>query len=41
MLFMKAGSIADEAQMYQYIADNDVLYSLSFGPILVDNGELQ
>lgn len=41
MLFMKAGSITDEAQMYQYIADNDILYSLSFGPILVDNGELQ
>ncbi len=41
MLFMKAGSITDVAQMNQYIADNDVLYSLSFGPILVDNGELQ
>ncbi len=41
MLFVKAGSIQDEAQMYQYIADNDVLFSLSFGPILVDNGVLQ
>ena len=41
MLFMKAGSIADEYQMQQYIADNDVLFSLSFGPVLVDNGELQ
>ena len=41
MLFMRAGSIQDEMQMYQYIADNDVLFSLSFGPILVDNGELQ
>lgn len=41
MLFMRAGSIADEYQMQQYIADNDVLFSLSFGPVLVDNGELQ
>ncbi|MDO4982419.1 MAG: phosphodiester glycosidase family protein [Eubacteriales bacterium] len=41
MLFMKAGSIADEYQMQQYIADNDILFSLSFGPILVDNGVLQ
>ena len=41
MLFMKAGSIQDEMQMYQYIAENDVLFSLSFGPILIDNGELQ
>ena len=41
MLFMRAGSIQDEMQMYQYMAENDVLFSLSFGPILVDNGVLQ
>jgi len=41
MLFMKAGSITDPIQMQQYIDANDILFSLSFGPILVDNGELQ
>ena len=41
MLFVRAGGIQDEAQMYRYMADNDVLFSLSFGPILVDDGVLQ
>ena len=41
MLFVKAGAIGSEAEMWNYMLDNDVLFSLSFGPILVDNGVLQ
>lgn len=29
------------AEMQQYLDDNDILFSLSFGPVLVENGELQ
>ena len=29
------------AEMQQYLLDNDILFSLSFGPVLVENGELQ
>ena len=41
MLFARAGELTDAAQIQQYMIDNDVLFSLSFGPVLVDNGELQ
>lgn len=41
MLFVRAGGIGSEAEMWNYMLDNDVLFSLSFGPILVDNGVLQ
>lgn len=40
MLFARAGQLTDAAQIQQYMQDNDVLFSLSFGPVLVDNGEL-
>ena len=29
------------AEMQQYLDNNDILFSLSFGPVLVENGELQ
>ena len=41
MLFARAGQLTDAAQIQQYMKDNDVVFSLSFGPVLVDNGELQ
>lgn len=41
MLFSRAGELTGDAAVQQYIADNDVLFSLSFGPVLVDNGEVQ
>jgi len=41
MLFARAGQLGDAAQIQQYMNDNDVVFSLSFGPVLVDNGELQ
>ena len=41
MLFTRTGRFATEAEAEQYISDNDVTFAISFGPILVDNGELQ
>ena len=40
MIFSKAGQFADTAAAEQFIQDNDILFSVSFGPVLVDNGEL-
>lgn len=41
MLFSKAGELTTADQINRYVQENDVLFSLSFGPVLVDNGELQ
>ena len=41
MLFARAGELGDDASVNQYIADNDVVFSLSFGPVLIDNGVVQ
>lgn len=41
MIFARAGQLGDAAQIQQYMIENDVVFSLSFGPVLVDNGELQ
>lgn len=41
MLFARAGELNSQEQMEQFIQDNDVLFSASFGPVLVDDGELQ
>ena len=41
MLFAKAGELTSQEQISRYIKENDVLFSLSFGPVLVDNGQLQ
>ena len=40
MIFSKAGQFSDSAAAEQFIQDNDILFSVSFGPVLVDNGEL-
>ncbi len=40
MIFSKAGQFDDTAAAEQFIRDNDILFSVSFGPVLVDNGEL-
>lgn len=40
MLFSYAGELTDADETRQFIADNDVVFTLSFGPVLVDNGEL-
>ena len=38
MLFSYRGQFASEDEARQFIADNDVLFSLVFGPVLIDNG---
>ena len=41
MLMKHAGELITNEEIEQYIKDNDVLFGISFGPILVENGELQ
>ena len=36
---MKANTITDRAEMEQYIEDRHIRFGISFGPILVENGE--
>ena len=38
MLFSYRGQFTAEDEVRQFIADNDVLFSLVFGPVLIDNG---
>ncbi len=40
MLFTYAGDLPTEADARTYIEQNDVLFTLTFGPVLVANGEL-
>lgn len=40
-IFMHKGETITEEELRQFIADNDILYSIAFGPILVENGEVQ
>lgn len=41
MIFSYAGSLTDEGSTRQFIADNDIVFTVSFGPVLVDNGVLR
>jgi len=41
MLFSRAGELMGEGEAQKFIDDNDVVFAIAFGPILVDNGELQ
>lgn len=41
MLFSHAGELYDEAYTRQFIEENDVVFTISFGPILIENGELK
>ncbi len=38
MLFRYLGEDMDQASLEQYLIDNDVVFSLAFGPVLIDNG---
>ena len=38
--FVRLGKITKRPAMEQYIADNNIRFSISFGPILVDEGKL-
>lgn len=39
LLFSKAGVLKSEEELKQYVADNNIRFSLSFGPILIEDGE--
>ena len=41
MLFSYAGEHTDWDETQQFVDDNDVLFGVTFGPVLVDNGELR
>ena len=41
MLFSRAGELIGEGEAQRFIDDNDVVFAVAFGPVLVDNGELQ
>jgi len=41
MLFSRRGELMGEGETQQFIEDNDVVFAIAFGPVLVDNGELQ
>ena len=40
-LFSYAGTLPDEEYTKQFIKDNDVVFTLSFGPVMIDEGELK
>lgn len=39
LLFMKAGELSTQEELENYVAANNVRFSLSFGPILIRDGE--
>ena len=39
MIFSKRGELTDADEAKQFIADNDVVFSAAFGPIMVENGQ--
>lgn len=41
MLFSYAGEHTDWDETQQFVDDNDVVWAITFGPVLVDNGELR
>lgn len=40
-LFTELGQSFTQEELEQYIADNDILFSISFGPVLVRDGQVQ
>ena len=40
-LFTELGQSFTEEELKQYIADNDILFSMSFGPVLVRDGQVR
>ena len=41
MIFSRAGELMGEGEAERFIEANDVVFAVAFGPVLVDNGELQ
>jgi exopolysaccharide biosynthesis protein len=40
MIFSKRGELTDANEAKQFIADNDVVFSAAFGPVMVEDGEI-
>ena len=40
LVFTYKGELTSEEQTKEFIKDNDILFSLTFGPVLVDGGEM-
>ena len=40
LVFTYKGELTSEEQTREFIKDNDILFSLTFGPVLVDGGEI-
>lgn len=40
LIFTYAGELEDKESAEKFIADNDILFTLAFGPVLVEKGEL-
>ena len=40
LLFVRTGELTDEAAIRRYIEDNDILFSLAFGPVMIENGHI-
>ncbi len=38
MIFSYAGELATKEEAQQFVNDNDIVFSLAFGPVLIDNG---
>ncbi len=38
MIFSYAGELADKDEAQRFVDENDILFSLAFGPVLIDNG---
>lgn len=41
LLFLRGSDIRSEDEVKSFILDNDVKFAVNFGPVLVENGELQ
>ena len=39
LLFVHRGELTEEADVLQYIRDNDIVFSFCFGPALIEHGE--
>ena len=39
LLFVRAGELTEEEQIRRYIQENDVVFSLAFGPIMIEDGQ--
>ena len=39
LIFVTRGTLTSKEDMEQFISENDILFSLSFGPVMVENGE--